>query len=565
MQQQELRLLAVAFETNDAIIVTDANFRILKVNNAFSTISRFSSDEVLTQDINQLRQHQNLAERIAGNERWCGEDWFTCKDGRVVSVRETITVVKDSDDNISHYVINMEDISDYKSAEQQINSLAFYDPLTGLANRRLLNETIISQYHNALVTESVGALLFIDLDYFKAINDSLGHKVGDFVLEQVALRLQNMQRKGDFLARLGGDEFVLLLVNLSDNPMHAQQHANLIAERLISGLSKPYDYQGQALHIGASVGVTLYPSRGQQADDLLQQADTAMYQAKASGRKTVAFFDAKMQRKADQRLRIHNRLQSAIANNELLLHYQPQHMVQGGEFIGVEALLRWQLGGTQLISPAEFIPIAEESNLIVDIGAWVLTTACQQFVDWQAAGVYIPQLSVNVSIKQFHDPNFVDRVLAILAQTGIDPKRLNLEITESVVIEDADDAIGKMTALRQTGISFAIDDFGAGYSSLSYLKRLPANELKIDRAFIQGIPNNNSDMAIVEAVLAMAKHLGFSVTAEGVESRLQLEFLQRQQCDFYQGFLASKPLHSEYVVSYCQRNAHSRSSVKSLC
>jgi diguanylate cyclase (GGDEF)-like protein/PAS domain S-box-containing protein len=560
-KEQELRLLAVAFETNEGIIITDPNFDILKVNAAFTTITQFRSEDVIGENINDLTHSdwhtealgKPLSERISGLDRWSGEDWFCRKNGERYPQRETITAVKDESGAISHYVICFEDISERKSAEEKIKHLAFYDALTGLANRRLLNQKIIEQYNLATKSNLVGALLFIDLDYFKAINDSLGHAVGDFVLERVADRMKEMQRPGDFLARLGGDEFVLLLPELSENPLHAELHTNLIAQQYISALSLPYNYNGQSLHIGASIGVTLYPGKDQQAEDLLKQADTAMYQAKTQGRKSVAFFNSKMQRKADKRLHIHNCLQSAIENKELFLHYQPQHMVQTGEIIGVEALVRWHLGGTQLISPAEFIPVAEETDLIIDIGSWVLKAACEQFIDWQTRGIFVPQISVNVSTKQFHDHNFVDMVMGILDDTGMDPMQLNLEITESVVIEHADDAIRKMTDLKNIGISFAVDDFGTGYSSLGYLKRLPASELKIDRSFIQDIPHNVSDMAIVEAVLAMAKHMGFNVTAEGVESRQQLEFLQRQQCSFYQGFYASKPLASQYFELYVKR------------
>jgi diguanylate cyclase (GGDEF)-like protein/PAS domain S-box-containing protein len=560
-KEQELRLLAIAFETNEGIIITDPNFDILKVNAAFTTITQFQSKDVIGKNINDLTHSdwhtealgKPLSERISGLDRWSGEDWFCRKNGERYPQRETITAVKDESSAISHYVICFEDISERKSAEEKIKHLAFYDALTGLANRRLLNQKIVEQYNLATKSNLVGALLFIDLDYFKAINDSLGHAVGDFVLEQVAGRMKEMQRPGDFLARLGGDEFVLLLPELSENPLHAELHTNLIAQQYISALSLPYNYNGQSLHIGASIGVTLYPGKDQQAEDLLKQADTAMYQAKTQGRKSVAFFNSKMQRKADKRLHIHNCLQSAIENKELFLHYQPQHMVQTGEIIGVEALVRWHLGGTQLISPAEFIPVAEETDLIIDIGSWVLKAACEQFIDWQTRGIFVPQISVNVSTKQFHDHNFVDMVMGILDDTGMDPMQLNLEITESVVIEHADDAIRKMTDLKNIGISFAVDDFGTGYSSLGYLKRLPASELKIDRSFIQDIPHNVSDMAIVEAVLAMAKHMGFNVTAEGVESRQQLEFLQRQQCSFYQGFYASKPLASQYFELYVKR------------
>lgn len=557
-REQELSLLAITFETNEGIIITDAQFKVLRVNKAFCRITGFCDQDVLGCDVNQLNPKHvqagtSVTERLRGTDRWSGEDWFYRKSGEQYPQRETITAVRDVMGNITHYVVCFEDISERKSAEEKIKNLAFFDALTGLPNRRLLNNTIATKFQEAKDSDVVGALLFIDLDYFKTINDSLGHAAGDSVLEQVAKRLRGMTRHDDFLARLGGDEFVLLLPNLSENPLHAEQHANLIGQQIIEALSKPYCYNNQFLHIGASVGVSMYPSKKQNAEDLLKQADTAMYQAKSQGRKAVAFFNSKMQRRADKRLHIHNRLQSAIENNELFLHYQPQHMVQTNEVIGVEALVRWYLDGTQMISPGEFIPVAEETDLIIDIGKWVLREACTQFIKWQQKGIFLPQISVNLSTKQFHDENFVDMVLEVLEETGMDPMQLNLEITESIVLEHAEDAIRKMTYLKNIGISFAVDDFGAGYSSLSYLKRLPASELKIDRSFIQDIPHNPSDMAIVEAVLAMAKHIGFNVTAEGVESRQQLEFLQRQQCSFYQGFFASKPLASEYFEAYIKR------------
>lgn len=296
--------------------------------------------------------------------------------------------------------------------------------------------------------------------------------------------------------------------------------------------------------------MTLYPTRHQTPADLLKQADTAMYQAKADGRSTVRAFDATMQRKVDKRLRIHNQLRDALRNHELSLHYQPQHMVATGELIGAEALIRWQMPEGGMISPIEFIPIAEETDLIIDIGQWVMEEACHQYMHWYALDIKLPQLSVNVSAKQFHHSKFTERVYEVLDKTGMLPEALNLEITESVVLEGLEDTIQKMTELKSIGISFSIDDFGTGYSSLGYLTRLPVNELKIDRTFIKGIPNDVSNMAIAEAVLAMARHLGFNVTAEGVETRQQLQFLKQQSCHFYQGYLASKPLSADVMSIY---------------
>ncbi|MGY3866178.1 putative bifunctional diguanylate cyclase/phosphodiesterase [Aeromonas bivalvium] len=552
--EAQLRLSAVAFETHEGIIITDPDYKILRVNHAFGQVTGFDSQAVLGKRLGDLWPSQGgLGYELDNLSRWQGETQRRHARGHGYPQWEIVTPVQDDKGRISHFVICFEDISERKAAERRIQDLAYYDELTGLPNRRQLHETLSQAFSQANRDHLVGALLFIDLDHFKTINDSLGHASGDWLLKEVATRLRRLVRQGDCLARLGGDEFVLLLPALSSSPPQAEMQADLIAERLIGEIAAPYHQGGQVLHIGASVGITLFPGRDQGVDDLLKQADTAMYQAKSAGRKTRRFFDAAMQHQADRRLLIHNELRSALTGGELTLHYQPQHLVAGGELIGVEALIRWQPPGRALVSPAEFIPIAEETDLIVDIGNWVLHEACSQYVSWEESGIHIPQLSVNVSAKQFHAHDFVECIHDVLEKTGMDPACLNLEITESVVLGHAEDTINKMAELKQLGISFAIDDFGAGYSSLSYLKRLPADELKIDRSFIQDIPRDGDNMAIVEAVIAMARHMGFNVTAEGVESRQQLEFLRAQGCHFYQGYLASKPLPVPYLERYVRR------------
>ncbi|MGY3870362.1 putative bifunctional diguanylate cyclase/phosphodiesterase [Aeromonas crassostreae] len=553
--EAQLRLSAVAFETHEGIIITDPDYKILRVNHAFGQITGYDSQTVLGKRLGRdlWPSQGGLGYELDSLSRWQGETQRRHARGHVYPQWEIVTPVQDDKGRISHFVICFEDISERKAAERRIQDLAYYDELTGLPNRRQLHETLAQSFVAASRDHLIGALLFIDLDHFKTINDSLGHASGDWLLKEVATRLRRLVRQGDCLARLGGDEFVLLLPALSSSPPQAEMQADLIAERLIGEIAAPYHQGGQVLHIGASVGITLFPGRDQGVDDLLKQADTAMYQAKSAGRKTRRFFDAAMQHQADRRLLIHNELRSALAGGELTLHYQPQHLVAGGDFIGVEALIRWQPPGRALVSPAEFIPIAEETDLIVDIGNWVLHEACSQYVSWEESGIHIPQLSVNVSAKQFHAHDFVECIHDVLEKTGMDPACLNLEITESVVLGHAEDTINKMAELKQLGISFAIDDFGAGYSSLSYLKRLPADELKIDRSFIQDIPRDGDNMAIVEAVIAMARHMGFNVTAEGVESRQQLEFLRAQGCHFYQGYLASKPLPVPYLERYVRR------------
>lgn len=553
--EAQLRLSAVAFETNEGLVITDPDRVILRVNNAFTQITGYTSEQVVGLELGASiwPWMGNASLILAHRGTWQGEVERQRADGSHYPQWETWSPVRDEYGDICHYVVCFEDLSERKEAAKRIRDLAYYDDLTGLPNRRFLLEQLDRAFAQASSQDLVGALLFIDLDHFKTINDSLGHATGDWLLQQVALRLGEHSRPSDILARLGGDEFVLLLSVLASNPAQAEMQAVLLAEQLIETLSVPYEYQGQSLHTGASIGISLFPCRGQSSADLLKQADTAMYQAKSGGRRTVRVFDLQMQKQADKRLLIHNQLRNALRNNELVLHYQPQHMVATGQLMGGEALLRWVHPERGMISPADFIPIAEETDLIVDIGKWVLLDACRQYVQWDMAGYRLPQLSVNVSARQFRHPDFVDHVSSALAITGMAPSSLNLEITESVVVGNTEETISKMNELKALGLSFSIDDFGTGYSSLAYLKRLPVDELKIDRSFIQDIPQDDSNMAIVEAVMAMASHLNFTVTAEGVETRQQLEFLKKQGCSFYQGYLASKPLSADAFLRYLAR------------
>lgn len=553
--EAELRLSAVAFETNEGIIITDPELVILRVNRAFTHITGLQPEAAVGKRLGKdIWPSQQAAEQLDDEGRWQGERERQDATGHSYPQWETWTPVRDEWGMVSHYVVCFEDMSERKAAARQIQNLAYYDDLTGLPNRRYLMEQVERSFQMARQHDMVGALLFIDLDHFKTINDSLGHAAGDWLLQQASARLRVLLRGADVLTRLGGDEFVMLLPALSSNPAQAELQATMMAEEIIAQISMPFDFNEHSLHIGASVGISLFPTREQTPADLLKQADTAMYQAKSAGRRICRLFDSEMQRQADRRLLIHNQLRNALRNNELVLFYQPQHMVSNNELIGLEALVRWNDARRGIVSPADFIPIAEETDLIIDIGRWVLLEGCHQYVRWHEAGIYVPQLSINVSARQFHHPDFVEHVHEVLAETGMEPSALNLEITESVVLGNTEDTIHKMTELKELGISFSIDDFGTGYSSLGYLKRLPVDELKIDRSFIQDIPHDTSNMAIVEAVMAMASHLNFTVTAEGVETRQQLEFLRKHKCAFYQGYLACKPLPVDAVERYLVRN-----------
>ncbi|MFM2482507.1 EAL domain-containing protein [Celerinatantimonas sp. YJH-8] len=550
-----LRLAAVAFETNDCLVVTDAKRRVQRVNQAFCQMIGYRSDELIDKPIEQLFPgiEDELFSQLNDKEFAQGEYLRRHKDGLLYPHWETLKPVIDEQGVITYYLIRCTDLSSQRRTEQKIYNLAYHDELTGLANRRKLLIELKKSHQNAALLGQLGALMFIDLDRFKNINDSLGHEAGDWILQQVAGRLKDIVRQGDLLARLGGDEFVLLFPYLGDSIEQVQSQAKFIGQRLIADISRPYLRGTQKLHLGASVGVSVFPLVSQTPEDLLRQADTAMYRAKSEARQSIIFYEQSMQQQADRRLRIHNAIKDGLTRQEFELYYQPQHMLETNELMGAEALLRWTPQGQRMMMPDEFIPIAEESELIVELGRWVLQESCRTLVQWLDQGLRLPELSLNVSAKQFHDPEFISFMLQTLQETGLDPAYLNFEITESVVLNDFEDTIRIMTELKSLGISFSIDDFGAGYSSLSYLKRLPIDELKIDRSFVSDIPRDRSDMAIIEAVLDLAQHLGFTVTAEGVETPQQKEFLRRRGCQFYQGFLVSKPLPKDVMTRYIQK------------
>lgn len=431
-----------------------------------------------------------------------------------------------------------------QSRENEIHNLAYFDPLTGLPNRRLLIDRLNQALFNSNRSQHCGALLMLDLDHFKTLNDTQGHDIGDQLLVVVAQRLTAHVRKEDTIARLGGDEFVVVLDNLSANEESAAQQAETIAEKIREALSLPYTLAGMAqLHEStASIGMTLFHGLETSTDVLLKQADVALYQAKDSGRDKLRFFNPAMQAAIDTRSATESALRQALSRDEFRLHYQPQ-VDQHGQVIGAEALLRWQRPGNSCVSPAEFIPIAEDSGLILPIGEWVLKTACAQLKAWSMqAHSRNYQLAINVSARQFHQVDFVSQVAACLRQSAIDPTRLKLELTESIVLDNIDEVIERMQRLKTLGVSFSMDDFGTGYSSLSYLKRLPLDQVKIDQSFVRDISHDPNDAAIVRAILAMSQSLGLNVIAEGVETQAQHEFLLTNGCMAFQGYLFGKPM-----------------------
>jgi diguanylate cyclase (GGDEF)-like protein/PAS domain S-box-containing protein len=442
------------------------------------------------------------------------------------------------------------DISERKAAEERIQRLAFYDPLTNLPNRRLLLDRLAHMLDTGDRHRRIGALLFIDLDNFKTLNDTYGHNHGDQLLQQVAQRLQASIRKGDTLARFGGDEFVILLEDLSFNILEAATQAETTGEKILQLLGQPYVIDGNSHSSTPSIGITLLGEAQEAIDGPLKRADLAMYQAKAAGRNTLRFFDSQVQTAMNERSLLEADLRIAIAQQQFVLHYQPQFLGTD-QLTGAEVLVRWHHPERGMVSPLEFIPLAEDTGLILDIGRWVLDTACAQLAQW-ARQPEREQLTiaVNVSSRQFSQTDFVDQVLTALKSSGAAPERLKLELTESLLVSNVDDVVDKMVALKAVGVSFSLDDFGTGYSSLAYLKQLPLDQLKIDQSFVKDILTNNNDTVIAKTIIALANSLGLAVIAEGVETEEQRSFLAEHGCPAYQGYLFSRPLPIEAFENF---------------
>lgn len=439
-------------------------------------------------------------------------------------------------------VITCHDVTQLRRASEEAETLAFYDPLTGLPNRRLLLDRLAQAVAQVKRAGHRGALLFLDLDHFKVINDTRGHEVGDQLLQQVAGRLKEAVRTSDTVARLGGDEFVVLLAALSADSGEAMVQVRRVGEKILQALHQPYFLGGQSYRGACSIGATLFGSGEEAAAELLRQADIAMYQAKSARGNALCFFDPQMQAEINQRALWETELQTALAEEQFTLHYQPQ-VTAANRVVGAEALLRWQHPQRGLITPGEFIAVAEDCGLIVPIGAWVLRTACRQLAAWQdEPGCAALQLSINVSARQFRQSDFADSVIHEIRQAGAPAHLLELELTESLVLDDVDDSIAKMYQLRAKGVRFSVDDFGTGYSSLAYLTRLPLHQLKIDQSFVRNIGVRAGDDVIVQTIIGMARTLELEVIAEGVETTAQRDFLARHGCDLYQGYLFGRPV-----------------------
>jgi len=552
-QANQLKLAASVFATSsDGITITDPQGNILEVNPAFQVVTGYFREEVLGKNpriFQSGRQNQQFYAKmwkaIKENGQWQGEIWNRRKNGMEYPEWLTITAVKDMNGIVTNYVGVFSDITESKAAENEIKNLAFYDPLSGLPNRRLLLDRLNHALASSTRSGREGALLFIDLDNFKTINDTLGHHIGDQLLLQVAQRLQSCVREGDTVARLGGDEFVVMLEDLSEHSFEAAEQTEAVGEKILASLNQQYILADHKYHNTPSIGVTLFNNHQQSIDELLKQADIAMYQAKKSGRNALRFFDPQMQEAINARAVLESELRKAIETQQFQLYYQIQ-VDSMDRPLGAEALIRWIHPEKGVLSPAQFIPLAEDTGLIKPIGHWVINTACTQLKKWEQDELTCDlALSVNVSANQFHQSDFAAQVQTAMQHHAINPKLLKLELTESMLLDNINDTITTMSALKEAGIRFSLDDFGTGYSSLQYLKRLPIHQLKIDRSFVRDISTDSSDKTIVSTIIAMAQSLNLGVIAEGVESEDQRQFLMNCGCTHYQGYLFGKPVPIE--------------------
>ena len=554
--QTRRKIAAKVFEnTREAVMIADHHAQIIMVNDAFCDITGYARDEVIGRNpriLSSGRQSNEFYQRmwhdLISEGQWQGELWNKRKNGEHYLESLSITVVYNRVGTVDYYIAHFADVMERKNAENRIEFLAHYDELTHLPNRSLLRQRVENLVAMAKRHCYKVALLFIDIDRFKNINDSLGHPIGDLLLQMVAKRFEKCLREEDAVARLGGDEFVIVLPIVKDREGVAS-----VARKIVAMFNEPFIIEGYNLAVTPSIGISLYPEHGRDFDTLVKNADTAMYLAKQEGRNAFRFYDSRMNEHVTERLMLENELRKAIANNELTLHYQPIVQSGNGQLISAEALARWHHPELGWVSPTKFIPVAEESGLITVIGDWALETACRQNRAWQDSGMGAFPVAVNISAAQFHQSDFCSKVLEIAERNGLEPRFLALEVTESMVMRDIDGTIASLHQLNEAGFPLLIDDFGTGYSSLAYLKRFPIQKLKIDRSFINDLTTSSDDEAIVRAILSLAKALNFKVIAEGVETEAQLACLLEHGCDQIQGYYVSRPIPAEEFEAFIHR------------
>lgn len=545
--QNRLTEAAAVFDhSGEGICVIDLEGEVLDVNEAFSRITGYPREEALRMNVKSLRSGRHdqafydaLEQSVARRGFWRGEIWNRNKGGDVHPQLLTLTQI---DSEPPRRIAILTDIRQLKATEERLQQLAHFDPLTGLANRYLINEKLEQSLRRAKRTQQGVAVVFVDVDAFKNVNDSLGHLAGDRLLQEVAKRLEQTLREADSIGRIGGDEFLLVLEDIGSNA-----DVSSIAEKLNRSLRAPVSIGEQDISVSGSLGISVYPEDGLSAQELMRNADAAMYNAKEHGRDTYRFYSEQLTKEAYRQVLLDSALREAQARQELTLVFQPQFDVVRGQLIGVEALLRWHHPQLGSVSPAQFIPHAERTGLIRSIGQWVLESSCRQGAQWQAEDHDFGTIAVNVSASQFHDESFVEQVQRVLSKTGLAPTKLELEITEGVLAQDTHGLIEKMQILRSIGVRFSIDDFGTGYSSLSFLKKMPLDRLKLDRSFVDEVTSDENNKIIASAVIALGAAMGLEVVAEGVETKAQETVIRAMGCNKMQGFLYGRPMSGEEV------------------
>jgi diguanylate cyclase (GGDEF)-like protein/PAS domain S-box-containing protein len=556
--EQQLRLFAMVFENAlEGISITDKNGDIVAVNPAFSTITGYDESEVigknprvLKSDRHEVPFYQDMWQKLLADGAWHGEIWNRRKNGESYPEILSISSVKDAAGSVVNHVAVFHDISDMKLKDEQIEHQAYHDALTGLPNRVLAQDRLSVAIAHAKREGARVVILSLDVDNFKKINDSLGHSLGDELIQKVAARLKDHCLEADTVARLGGDEFLILLEHVED-----EREAVDLAERVLRAFDAPFYVGERELQVTASIGVTMYPDDGKEAGILMGNADMAMYQSKARGKNSYFLFTQEVNARISRRLEMENDMRRALKEKEFTVYFQPKIEVASEQVVGMEALVRWNQGDGTVVSPADFIPLAEETGLIVPLGEFVLEAACRAMQVLDGVGCSNISVAVNLSPIQFEQGDLVEMVLSNLQRNGLDPSKLELEITESTLMTDVEASVAKLNRLVEYGISIAIDDFGTGHSSLYYLKNLPINVLKIDRSFIRDITADDSDAQIVKTIVLMAHSLGISTVAEGVEEEEQLELLKSFNCELIQGYYYSRPLPLEEVIAYLQERA----------
>ena len=548
--RERLRMAAAVFDsTLEGVLVTNRQGLIVHVNRAFMRITGYQKEEVIGHRPNKFKSgrhgsqfYQEMFAALAQKGEWSGEIWNRRKSGEVYPQWQTICAILDDSGFVSHYVAVFSDISAIKHTERELAYLAHHDPLTSLPNRLLFNDRTAQALAAAQANKRGCALLLLDLDHFQSINDSLGHNIGDQLLKSVGERLKGVIGEGVTLARLGGDEFAVLLENCSQ-----LGQAAVMAQSIIDGMKAPIELDNHRLFISVSIGISLFPGDALSAEQLLRNADSALFKAKGNGRAGYALYTEELTAHAQQRVETAAELRRALEQEELRVYYQPVHDLSSGRMIGVEALVRWQHPQRGLVPPGEFIPIAERTGLISDIDTWVMRQACLQMVQWQREGKTLDFIAVNVSSRLFVHRDLYQYVAQVLHETQLAPAFLELEVTESAVMEEPEVALEQLHRLRELGLRLAIDDFGTGYSSLLRLKRLPVQKLKIDQGFVAGLPSDEDDMAIVRVIIALARSMGMQIQAEGIEHAEQSQCLLEQQCDLGQGYWYGRPVPAQQV------------------